>query len=27
VLARYFAAGYLLDPFCLAVQKGLAQGS
>lgn len=26
VLERYFAAGYLLDPFCLAVQKGLAQG-
>ncbi|MHC6227440.1 LuxR C-terminal-related transcriptional regulator [Pseudomonas sp. X10] len=26
VLQRYFAAGYLLDPFCLAVQKGLAQG-
>lgn len=26
VLERYFAAGYLLDPFCLAVEKGLAQG-
>ncbi|MEG0248774.1 MAG: helix-turn-helix transcriptional regulator [Pseudomonas sp.] len=26
VLERYFAVGYLLDPFCLAVQSGLAQG-
>lgn len=26
VLNRYFAAGYLLDPFCLAVENGLAQG-
>lgn len=26
VLGRYFAAGYLLDPFCLAVQGGLAEG-
>lgn len=26
VLNRYFAAGYLLDPFCLAVQSGLAEG-
>ena len=26
VLERYFAAGYLLDPFCLAVQSGLAEG-
>ncbi|NIE77502.1 LuxR family transcriptional regulator [Pantoea sp. Ap-967] len=26
VLERYYAAGYLLDPFCLAVEKGLAQG-
>lgn len=26
VLNRYFAAGYLLDPFCLAVENGLAEG-
>ncbi|OLS60194.1 hypothetical protein PSEMO_49270 [Pseudomonas putida] len=26
VLQRYFAAGYLLDPFCLAVENGLAEG-
>ncbi|MNO76651.1 Transcriptional regulatory protein UhpA [compost metagenome] len=26
VLDRYFAVGYLLDPFCLAVQSGLAEG-
>ena len=26
VLERYFTAGYLLDPFCLAVQSGLAEG-
>lgn len=26
ILNRYFAAGYLLDPFCLAVESGLAQG-
>ncbi|MFK8331686.1 LuxR C-terminal-related transcriptional regulator [Pseudomonas sp. BJa5] len=26
ILNRYFAAGYLLDPFCLAVDSGLAQG-
>jgi hypothetical protein len=26
VLERYFSAGYLLDPFCLAVQSGLAEG-
>ncbi|HGM5578717.1 TPA: LuxR C-terminal-related transcriptional regulator [Pseudomonas putida] len=26
VLNRYFAAGYLLDPFCLAVQSGLTEG-
>ncbi|MDD1017115.1 helix-turn-helix domain-containing protein [Pseudomonas rubra] len=26
ILNRYFSAGYLLDPFCLAVEKGLAQG-
>ena len=26
ILNRYFTAGYLLDPFCLAVEKGLAEG-
>jgi hypothetical protein len=26
ILDRYFSAGYLLDPFCLAVEMGLAQG-
>ena len=26
ILNRYFAAGYLLDPFCLAVESGLAEG-
>jgi DNA-binding CsgD family transcriptional regulator len=26
ILERYFAGGYLLDPFCLAVEQGLAQG-
>jgi DNA-binding CsgD family transcriptional regulator len=26
ILERYFAGGYLLDPFCLAVERGLAQG-
>jgi hypothetical protein len=26
VLERYFSAGYLLDPFCPAVQSGLAEG-
>ena len=26
ILERYFSAGYLLDPFCLAVEQGLAQG-
>ena len=25
-LERYFSAGYLLDPFCLAGQSGLAEG-
>ncbi|WP_397448002.1 helix-turn-helix transcriptional regulator [Pseudomonas sp. NA-150] len=26
VLNRYFTVGYLLDPFCLAVESGLAEG-
>ncbi len=26
ILDRYFSGGYLLDPFCLAVEQGLAQG-
>lgn len=26
LLDRYFSGGYLLDPFCLAVEQGLAQG-
>lgn len=26
LLERYFSGGYLLDPFCLAVEQGLAQG-
>ena len=26
ILNRYFTVGYLLDPFCLAVEQGLAQG-
>lgn len=26
ILERYFSGGYLLDPFCLAVEQGLAQG-
>ena len=26
ILDRYFSGGYLLDPFCLAVEHGLAQG-
>jgi DNA-binding CsgD family transcriptional regulator len=26
VIHRYFSRGYLLDPFCLAVENGLAQG-
>ncbi|KOY00732.1 LuxR family transcriptional regulator [Pseudomonas nunensis] len=26
ILNRYFSVGYLLDPFCLAVDSGLAQG-
>ncbi|RON54488.1 helix-turn-helix transcriptional regulator [Pseudomonas frederiksbergensis] len=26
ILNRYFSVGYLLDPFCLAVDGGLAQG-
>jgi len=26
IIDRYFSGGYLLDPFCLAVEQGLAQG-
>jgi len=26
LLERYFSVGYLLDPFCLAVEQGLAEG-
>jgi DNA-binding CsgD family transcriptional regulator len=26
LLERYFSGGYLLDPFCLAVEQGLAEG-
>ncbi|QXI30802.1 helix-turn-helix transcriptional regulator [Pseudomonas vanderleydeniana] len=26
LIERYFTAGYLLDPFCLAVENGLAEG-
>ena len=26
IINRYFSRGYLLDPFCLAVDKGLAEG-
>jgi DNA-binding CsgD family transcriptional regulator len=26
IIDRYFSGGYLLDPFCLAVEHGLAQG-
>ncbi|WP_136247075.1 helix-turn-helix transcriptional regulator [Halomonas borealis] len=26
ILGRYFSRGYLLDPFCLAVDQGLAEG-
>ncbi|MFS9669593.1 hypothetical protein Q6291_32860, partial [Klebsiella pneumoniae] len=26
IIHRYFSRGYLLDPFCLAVDKGLAEG-
>ncbi|MGH8433359.1 MAG: helix-turn-helix transcriptional regulator [Pseudomonas sp.] len=26
IINRYFSRGYLLDPFCLAVESGLAQG-
>ncbi|QVW21597.1 helix-turn-helix transcriptional regulator [Pseudomonas hormoni] len=26
LLERYFSGGYLLDPFCLAVEQGLAKG-
>ena len=26
VIERYFSGGYLLDPFCLAVKQGLAEG-
>ncbi len=26
VIGRYFSVGYLLDPFCLAVEQGLAEG-
>ncbi|NWB25581.1 helix-turn-helix transcriptional regulator [Pseudomonas gingeri] len=26
IIERYFAGGYLLDPFCLAVENGLAEG-
>lgn len=26
IIDRYFSAGYLLDPFCLAVEQGLAEG-
>ncbi|AYC32490.1 LuxR family transcriptional regulator [Pseudomonas cavernae] len=26
VIRRYFSRGYLLDPFCLAVEEGLAEG-
>ncbi|MHC8382720.1 helix-turn-helix transcriptional regulator [Pseudomonas sp. LB3P14] len=26
IIDRYFSGGYLLDPFCLAVEQGLAEG-
>lgn len=26
LIGRYFSGGYLLDPFCLAVEQGLAEG-
>ena len=26
IIVRYFSGGYLLDPFCLAVEQGLAEG-